>query len=370
MPKWKAHYDGARKYLPEWETEFPWLQKDDKEGAICKLCRKSLRCKKFIILQHSKSSGHIIKETATNSCKSVAFFMKKSTSEDEALKKAELQLAASISCHCSISSIDHIGEIIQQYSKGSVLEKLKMHRTKCSRLISEVLSVELKNELRDDLEGKKYSILMDETTDISSEKKVCLCIKYFSEKHLCVEDQFLGLVSVTETTGEALFNAMQTLLHEFNLNLKDCVGFGTDGANNMTGENNSVWSRIKQTSPNCVKMQCVCHSLALCVKKAFEILPSHLGFLMTEIPSWFKKSSERRGNFKKIFDTININEERQGVPLPFKKLSVTRWLVRGVVIYNILINWLELKTFFISEKKKCVPKGQISSPNYSGNVRG
>ncbi|GBN01691.1 hypothetical protein AVEN_134270-1 [Araneus ventricosus] len=226
-----------------------------------------------------------------------------------------------------------------------------MHRTKYSRLISEVLSVALKNELRDDLEGMKYNILMDETTDISSEKKVCLCIKYFSEKHLCAGDQFLGLDSFTETTGEALFNAMQTLLHEFNLNLKDCVGFGTDGANNMTGENNSVCSRIKQTSQNCVKMQCVFHSLALCVKKAFEIWPSHLGFLLTEIPSWFKKSSERSGNLKKIFDTININEERQGVPLPFKKLSVTRWLVRGVVTYNILINWLELKTLSLLVKK-------------------
>ncbi|GBM41332.1 hypothetical protein AVEN_172575-1 [Araneus ventricosus] len=116
-----------------------------------------------------------------------------------------------------------------------------MHRMKYSMIISEVLSVALKDELRDDLEGKKYSILMDEATDISSEKKVFLCIKYFSEKHLCVEDQFLGLVSVIEITGEALFNAMQTLLHEFKLNLRDCVGFGTDGANNMTGENNSVW---------------------------------------------------------------------------------------------------------------------------------
>ncbi|CAL1292739.1 unnamed protein product [Larinioides sclopetarius] len=232
--------------------------------------------------------------------------MKKSIGEDETLKKAELQLAASISCHCSLSSIDHIGEIVQQHSKGSVLEKLKLHHTKCSRLISEVISVALKSELRDELRGKNYSILMDETTDISSEKKVCLCIKYFSEKKQFMENKFLGLISVTETTGEALFDAMKTLLCEFDLDLKDCVGFGTDGANNMTEENNFVCSKIKQLSPNCIKMQCVNNSLALCVKKAFEILLSHLGFLLTEIPSWFKNSTGRRENYKKIFDTIYI----------------------------------------------------------------
>ncbi|KAG7162221.1 AP-4 complex accessory subunit Tepsin-like [Homarus americanus] len=38
--------------------------------------------------------------------------------------------------------------------------------------------------------------------------------------------------------------------------------------------------------------------------------------------------------------------ERKGTPLPFQKLLCTRWLVRGKVIYNILLNWEELKAYF------------------------
>ena len=34
------------------------------------------------------------------------------------------------------------------------------------------------------------------------------------------------------------------------------------------------------------------------------------------------------------------------VPLPFEKPSATRWLVRGKVLYNLLVNWEELKAYF------------------------
>jgi uncharacterized membrane protein YbaN (DUF454 family) len=34
--------------------------------------------------------------------------------------------------------------------------------------------------------------------------------------------------------------------------------------------------------------------------------------------------------------------------LPFEKPSFTRWLVRGKVMFNILINWEELKAYFTS----------------------
>ena len=35
-------------------------------------------------------------------------------------------------------------------------------------------------------------------------------------------------------------------------------------------------------------------------------------------------------------------------PLPFEKTSSTRWLVRGKLTFNILVNWEELKAYFIS----------------------
>ncbi|MPC69356.1 hypothetical protein E2C01_063579 [Portunus trituberculatus] len=68
--------------------------------------------------------------------------------------------------------------------------------------------------------------------------------------------------------------------------------------------------------------------------------------MLKEVPKWFKKSALRRETYKMLFETMNINEERSGIPSPFIKMSETRWLVRGKVIYNILLNWEELKAYF------------------------
>ena len=115
----------------------------------------------------------------------------------------------------------------------------------------------------------------------------------------------------------------------------------------MVGEHNSVWSRIKEASPNCILIKCICHSLALCFKHAFDKMPANLGFMLAEIPKWFSKSGVRRDTHKQLFETFEgCDVDSSSIPLPFEKCNQTKWLVRGKVIYNILVNWEILKTYF------------------------
>ena len=119
------------------------------------------------------------------------------------------------------------------------------------------------------------------------------------------------------------------------MTLVNCIGVACDRATVMVGENNSVWSRIKEDSPDCILNKCVCHSLALCVQTSFETLPSNLGYLLVEIPGWFCNSTIRRHNYRKLFEEMNEeNDEREcnannknTVNMPFLKRSGTRWLV-------------------------------------------
>ena len=82
-----------------------------------------------------------------------------------------------------------------------------------------------------------------------------------------------------------------------------------------------------------------------CVQKGFKKLPSNLGFLLTEIPSWLKKSAVRRMQFKSSFQLMN-DEDESAENVSFPKLSETRWLVRSKLMLNILLNWEELKAYF------------------------
>lgn len=119
----------------------------------------------------------------------------------------------------------------------------------------------------------------------------------------------------------------------------------------MIGNNNSVWSRIKEESPNCVQVRCICHSLALCIQHAFDKLPASMGFLMSEIPKWFSKSCLRRKAYISLFEVIDPNNERVGTPTPFHHAAATRWLARGKIMNNILSNWEELHAYFVSAEQ-------------------
>lgn len=351
MPKWKATYESGRTYQPVWEKEFPWLTraKDGSQQAYCKVCVKTLQPRKGTIKIHAETKDNKHRISAVSSTRANVFQTAGTSKQQEnhELKKAELQLAAAVSCHSSVLSIDHFSEIVKINGRGSKLENLHLHRTKCSMLITNVISPSLEEELcREIIKAKKYCLLIDESTDVSSDKNLCVCVRFYGDTDGKVVTALLGIVPVTETTGEALFNVIKGLLVKCGLAVEDCIGFSSDGASNMTGENNSLWSRLKIQSPNCIKIQCTCHSLALCIQKGFEKLPSCLGFMLQEIPKWFRKSSLRRENYKMLFDTMNTGDERPGTPLPFLGLSVTRWLVRGKVIYNTLVNWMELKAYF------------------------
>ena len=194
-----------------------------------------------------------------------------------------------MACHSAIMTIDHLGEVITKNGKGSKLEKLKLHRRKCTKIIMNAVATAIKEDLTKDVKGKKYSIIVDESTDISTTKLLCAMIQYHIEKENKIVTAFVDLVPVIEANGENLFHALKTCLTGIGLKLDDCIGYGCDGASVMVGEHNSVWSRICSVAPNCIQVKCICHSLALCVKHAFDKIPSRLGLLLSVVVKKYSK---------------------------------------------------------------------------------
>lgn len=346
--RWKERYDRGRKYNTSWEEKFAWVTRasDGSENALCKLCKTQIAPKANRLTEHEKSKGHVSRVKAASGSRGLPEMFSPRGRENEEKKRVELELAVAVSCHCSTSSVDHLGELMRKNGKGSELQSIQLHRTKCTKLIHKVISPALFDELKNDVKSKKYCVLLDESTDLAVRKHLCVLIRYFSETQSKIVTAFVGLVPVVGATGSDLFLSLSGVLEKIGLTLSDCIGFASDGASAMIGEYNSVWSRVKQQSPNCQLNKCICHSLSLCVEKAFDKLPSSLGYLLHEIPKWFSKSIIRREAYRELFFTMDPNEERKGTPVPFQKISSTRWLVRGKVLYNILVNWEELQAYF------------------------
>ena len=129
-------------------------------------------------------------------------------------------------------------------------------------------------------------------------------MKNFSEASNQHDVILLGLQPLVEATADALFSAVKNQLTESGLDLKNCIGYASDGAGVMVGARNSLWTRISEESPNCQQLKCICHSLALCTKYEFEKLPANIGFMVKEIPKWFRKRL-RRDSFQQIFAVMN-----------------------------------------------------------------
>ena len=98
-----------------------------------------------------------------------------------------------------------------------------MKRTKCSKLITQVIAPSLFNEMKADLHDECYLLIADESTDASSNKNLCVLARYFSKSKKKVETSLLGMAEVVSATGENLFEALKSLTDRTHLQLENCI---------------------------------------------------------------------------------------------------------------------------------------------------
>ncbi len=72
--------------------------------------------------------------------------------------------------------------------------------------------------------------MIDKSIDVSCIKCLCISVCYYSKKEQNIVTSLLGLITVTHTTGKAIFQVMKGCLEASKLKLNDCVGFASAGA--------------------------------------------------------------------------------------------------------------------------------------------
>jgi len=217
------------------------------------------------------------------------------------IKSVDLQLAVYIAMHTPIKAVNYLGELLKILGKGSKLEHIRLHRTKCSKLISAVVSPALLSELVQQVGDSPFSIIVDESTDVSVSKFMGLCIRFYSRREESIITDFLGILEVTKCTGEILAETLLEYLCKIGLPFKNIFAVGTDGASNMCGLNNSFYTHLKKKVPGLQLIKCVCHSLDKCAQYAFRKMPDHLNYLLRESYNWFAHSALRQSEYKDYY---------------------------------------------------------------------
>lgn len=196
--------------------------------------------------------------------------------------------------------------------------------------------------LRNDIGNSPYSILIDESTDISVQKYLGCVIIFFDAKVGRIVNSILELGHLETSNAEGITNCFLSLIHKYKLPLENLQGLGVDNAAVMTGINNGLFVRLKQLCPDLILIKCICHSLQLAATSASKELPRNFEFLIRETYDWFSRSSVRQEKYKTIYSAINNGKE----PLKIPQACDTRWLSISSAVTQIYTQWLELKTHY------------------------
>lgn len=336
----------SQRFRSEWlndERYKQWLMR--LEGCdtkcYCKYCKVELLARLGDIERHSKTKKHVRAAEPFSSSRQRALPFKPIRQES---KLVEGRLALFIAEHCSFLTVDHLCDLCKSCfsdSKGTV--DLKLHRTKCTAIACNVLAPHFEQFLISDLGDQGYSLIVDETNDISVTKLLGIVIRYYSTARNTIVNTYLEVAQLDECNADSIVESLKSCLSKRGLNVNKLLAIGTDNASVMVGINNGVYAKLKSEIPHLQLIRCVCHSLQLAVSHAAsEFLPRNLEFLIKETYNWFSHSALRQITYKELFATINDGD----LPLKLVQMSQTRWLSIESAVTRILQQWLELKTHF------------------------
>ena len=88
-----------------------------------------------------------------------------------------------------------------------------------------------------------YSVMIDESTDISVIKELVIYARYLSASGE-VKNVFLSIVELPNSTADVIEESLVSFLDKSSISLSHLVGFASDGANVMTGCHNGVAARL------------------------------------------------------------------------------------------------------------------------------
>ena len=109
------------------------------------------------------------------------------------------------------------------------------------------------------------------------------------------------------------------IIKKIDIPLENMIGFGSDGANNVSSQNNSLWTKLNEAAGgNAYQFKCTCHSLALVMKDAWEALPEEILDVFEKVPYYFSNSRTRREEYKKFWDN-HQNQQYEAFKTPKQK---------------------------------------------------
>ena len=142
-----------------------------------------------------------------------------------------------------------------------------------------------------------YTLMADETTDMSNREQVVLCLRWVSDDFE-VNEEFIGMYMVGSIDADTLFSVIQDVLRRLNLSMSKVRGQCYDGAATKSG----VACKVSNEEPRAVYTHCYGHALNLACGDTIKKCQLMKDALDTthEITKLIKKSPKRDTCFERL----------------------------------------------------------------------
>lgn len=245
-------------------------------------------------------------------------------------------------------------EEVRAVAWKSAPKNLKLTSPRIQKDIVNATAVETTNAIIRDMGDAFFSILVDESRDVSIKEQMAVIFRYV-DKNGCVIERFIGIEHVANTTAVSLKNAIDALFSKHGLSMSSLRGQGYDGASNMSGEFNGLKTLILRENSSAFYVHCFAHQLQLAlvgVAKKHNIV----GAFFTSVANVVNivgASSKRRDILRekqahKVIEALENGELSSGQGLnqeiEIKRSCDTRWsshygtLINFTILYSSVID--------------------------------
>ena len=101
-------------------------------------------------------------------------------------------------------------------SEKTALSQIHLNATKCTNIIRQGTGLYFISMLTKKLQKTKFSLILDETTNVATEKQLGIVVVWCDAENLNLITQFLDLVPVCDNTANGLYGALKASLQAKN----------------------------------------------------------------------------------------------------------------------------------------------------------
>ncbi|KAL4127017.1 hypothetical protein QTP88_011215 [Uroleucon formosanum] len=215
-----------------------------------------------------------------------------------------------------------------------------------NEIISSAGDILLEKIVKEVNSAKCFSVLADETTDISVKEQLALCVRYVvgSDENVFVCERFLKYIEIYSLTGKDIASTIVNGLNSCGIDCSNMYGQGYDGASNMSGRFKGTQKIVRETCPKALYVHCAAHSLNLAVSTSCDIQAIRNSLGLVEKMYCFLNTPKRKNVLLSVINESDIDTRSKSI----KHLCATRWVER----YTAINDFVELFPYVIQTLEK------------------